>query len=454
MTRCSVITVGRLHTDHIAALEGLHGSVTVDRRCEDLPELLAAAQVTRADAVLIIGETERLTRSLMVQLMQTGVRIVAISDAPAERQRLAHLGAVTFDDDVEPKGLADALTGAQRREADRRSPPADEEFSQLMEASGWAEQAEGSPAGTLQWAAGEEAERQGSSEVVTVVWGASGAPGRTTVAVNMAAELAVSGATTLLIDADTYSSSVALHLGLLHESAGLAQACRAAELGRLDATTLAEVVTPVEVKGQQMHVITGLPRPERWTELRSAALEKVIELARSVYDHVVIDTAPWVEQSATAGFEPGPAQRNGCTTEMLRRADRVLALGGADPVGFSRLVKAVQEIGETVPEAAKPQVVVTGVRRSVIGRSPRRQLEQAWETLGPDGPIAAYLPWDRESCDAALRAGEVLAESAADTVLRLRIAALAGVEVHRREHRLRSALRRRLQRSRAVDSHS
>ena len=62
--------------------------------------------------------------------------------------------------------------------------------------------------------------------------GSAGAPGRTTVAVNLAAELARLGQPTVLVDADTYGGCVAQSLSLLDEAPGLAAATRSAGLGR------------------------------------------------------------------------------------------------------------------------------------------------------------------------------------------------------------------------------
>jgi Mrp family chromosome partitioning ATPase len=64
------------------------------------------------------------------------------------------------------------------------------------------------------------------------VWGPTGAPGRTTVAVNLAAELALLGRHTLVVDADTYGGTIAQAVGLFDESPGLAAAARAAGQGR------------------------------------------------------------------------------------------------------------------------------------------------------------------------------------------------------------------------------
>ena len=60
------------------------------------------------------------------------------------------------------------------------------------------------------------------------VWGPTGAPGRTTVAVGLADEAARLGISTLLVDADVYGGVVAQVLGLLDESPGLAGAARLA----------------------------------------------------------------------------------------------------------------------------------------------------------------------------------------------------------------------------------
>lgn len=433
MSQCSVITVGHIATDHIAALEGLHGEVTVDRRCADLAELLAVVYVMRADAVLIIGQTEHISRSVYDQLAGSGVRIVVISDVAGERERIASLGATVCPDDVSPEELARHLSVSSDTSAVETSTG---DFDELVHAQGWNPKEE---------SFGEPALDAPAESEVTVVWGACGSPGRTTVALNMAAEYALSGESTVLIDADTYAASVAVHCGLMQESAGIAQACRSAEMGRLDTASLRETVTSLEIDSWHCDVITGLPRPQRWTELRAAAFRTLLTVARTRYQRIVIDVAPWVEEDHSFAFDPARAQRNGCTLEALQYADRILAVGGADPVGFSRTVKAVQELHDVLPEAVAPEVVINGVRKSVIGRSPRRQLEDAWQSVDLAPTIEAFLPWDQEAADAALRSGEVLAEAAPQSDLRRSIASLAGISIpaptRRRSRAARSARR-------------
>ncbi|WP_258933641.1 hypothetical protein [Nesterenkonia pannonica] len=138
---------------------------------------------------------------------------------------------------------------------------------------------------------------------ITAVWGPHGAPGRTTTAISIASELAIAGAQVLLVDADSWSASAAAHLGLLEESAGLAQACRAADRGTLDGPGLVRLAQTVRTAGSSWDVLTGLPRPERWAELRPRAVERVLHLAAARYSHVIIDVAaPWstTRRSASA----------------------------------------------------------------------------------------------------------------------------------------------------------
>src|SRR5690606_8110270 len=84
---------------------------------------------------------------------------------------------------------------------------------------------------------------------VLAVWGAHGAPGRSTVAIQLAVELSRSGRRTALVDADSVAPSIALQLGLGDDAPGLAAACRRAELGSLDAAELSRLSSPVETSG-------------------------------------------------------------------------------------------------------------------------------------------------------------------------------------------------------------
>ncbi|WP_218220498.1 AAA family ATPase [Nesterenkonia sp. Act20] len=448
MQRWSVVTTGALRADHIAAVEGLQGPVTIERRCADLAELVAVCRTGRSDAALVIGSTELLTATVLADLQEGDRQVVAISAVAEERARLRNLGLTCFDDDVGAEALAAALQGRQparsaasAEDSDQDpAPDPDQAPSQSHGAesragawSGWGHGEEPSPLESMDppmvervsdEAVPPSIDRSSDDQLmddsriddreavhciqgITVVWGAPGSPGRSTVAVNLAAEIALQGQEVLLVDADTVAASLVPQLGLMEETAGLAQACRAADLGRLDPQALQTATSAVQVSGARLALLSGLPRAARWPEIRERSLRAVLQLARTRYDYVIVDVAACVEQDEELSYDTLAPQRNGAALTCLRHADRVLAVGAADAVSFSRLVKAIEDLQLSLPETAAAQVdvVINKVRSEVIGRSPRDQLGQTWRRLGPDRGIAAFLPMDASGCDAALLAG-------------------------------------------------
>ncbi len=125
----------------------------------------------------------------------------------------------------------------------------------------------------------------------------------------------------LLVDADSYGASIAAMLGLLDEAAGLAQACRLADQGLLDGEALLRVAVPVVTKTGTFHVLTGITRADRWTELRAAALSLVLARARQVAEVIVIDTGFCLESDEELSFDTMAPRRNAATLRSLELAD-------------------------------------------------------------------------------------------------------------------------------------
>ena len=254
---------------------------------------------------------------------------------------------------------------------------------------------------------------------VTTVWGPTGAPGRTTVAVTLAAQLAAAGVRTLLVDLDTWGASVAQVLGLVDEAPGVAAAARASEQGTLDVPGLARLA-PEVVPG--LRVLTGLPRADRWPELRTAAVEDVLRLARGVADHVVVDTGFAVEDDEELSYDTAAPRRNAATLTALEASDQLVVVGAADPVGLQRLVRAVQDVA--VLPSPRPTIVVTKVRASVAGRHPERAIGDVLRRFAGMDAVR-FLPWAPDECDEALLAGRSLVEVAPRADLTVAVAELA-----------------------------
>jgi MinD-like ATPase involved in chromosome partitioning or flagellar assembly len=272
---------------------------------------------------------------------------------------------------------------------------------------------------------------------VVAVWGPTGAPGRTTIAVNLATELAGLGIPTVLVDADTYGGSVAQALSFLDEAPGIAAATRAADQGTLDLPTLARLA-PTATGG--LRVLTGIPKAERWPEIRPAALERVLTVCRSLAQVVVVDCGFNLEEDEELSYDTMAPRRNAATLTTLAAADEVVVVGGCDPVGLQRLVRGLQELGTV--QAPAPTVCVNRVRSGAVGSHPERRVSEALSRFAGVTDVL-FVPDDPGALDTALLEGRALAECAPQSPVRPAVRAVAervaGAPVggNRRRRRLR-----------------
>jgi MinD-like ATPase involved in chromosome partitioning or flagellar assembly len=220
----------------------------------------------------------------------------------------------------------------------------------------------------------------------------------------------------VLVDADPYGGSVAQVLGVLDEVSGLLAATRLAGAG-----TLEEGFGSVQ-RGldERLSVVTGLPRPDRWTEVRPGTVEAVLEIARH-RGHVVVDTGFSLEDDPATDYGSRPG-RNQLTVDALVAADEVVAVGTADPVGLSRLVRGLVELRETVGPV--PVRLVVNRMRPTLGWS---EHDVASMVAGFARPVGLhFLPDDRDAVDRALVTGRTLTESAPDSALVRALTEVAG----------------------------
>jgi MinD-like ATPase involved in chromosome partitioning or flagellar assembly len=255
---------------------------------------------------------------------------------------------------------------------------------------------------------------------VVAVWGPTGAPGRTTVAVGLADEAARLEVPTLLIDADVYGGVVAQVLGLLDESAGLAGAARQAAAGTLDAASLIRLAWAVR---PHLRVLTGLARADRWPELRPRVVSTVLDEGRRLAELTVVDCSFSLEDDEELSFDTAAPRRNGATLAILETADTVLCVSGADPVALQRSVRALGELRDALPDV-EPVLVVNQVRRGPVPGDPEGEIAAALQRFA-GREVRFFLPADRRATDAALASGRALAEVAPGSALRTALRALA-----------------------------
>lgn len=245
---------------------------------------------------------------------------------------------------------------------------------------------------------------------VTAVWGPTGAPGRTTTAIALAAEIAATGLRVALVDADTIGAAVAPALGLLDEAPGLAAACRLAAAGALSNGELDRIAQRHRGTKGDLLVLTGIGRPARWPELSADRVTKVLEACRGWADHTVVDTGFNLEADEELVSDLFAPRRNAATLAALRSADTVVAVGQADPVGLARYVRAYGDLVEIV-EPHRVRAVIGKVRQSAVGLGAGGQIRASLQRFGGIDDVT-LVPADTAACDSALLTARSLPDAA------------------------------------------
>jgi MinD-like ATPase involved in chromosome partitioning or flagellar assembly len=172
-----------------------------------------------------------------------------------------------------------------------------------------------------------------------------------------------------------------------------------------------------------LRVLTGVPLPSRWPELRPTALAAVLSAARALADVTVVDCGFCLETDEELSFDTIAPRRNGATLAVLDDADLVLVVGSADPIGMQRLVRGLTDLREA--EVGAPAwIVLNRVRDGAVPGDTRAELTAALERFDGRRP-AAFLPADGRSLDAAVASGRLLREVSPAGPLRRSVAELA-----------------------------
>lgn len=240
---------------------------------------------------------------------------------------------------------------------------------------------------------------------ILVLWGTHGAPGRTTLAANIALELVKAEQSVCLIDADCVSPSLSQLFAIDEHAAGITAATRLVGQSRFDREQFLRLAKSIEIANRELFLLTGMPTPSRWSELMPDRIEELLEVARENFEFVVVDVSASLEarligaQSAT--------ERNSATLTALRMADRVIAVCAADQISVHRFLWALQDL-RAIKIEAEITVVVNRLRSSVLGSSAARQVSDTLARLA-QVVIAAFIPDDPIAFDQALLSGKPVA---------------------------------------------
>ncbi|PXA76122.1 chromosome partitioning protein [Auritidibacter sp. NML120779] len=437
MTAVRVATTFSARFDHIAAIESMQSEVMVSHRCRSVAELIALARSGMIDVALIAEDYHEVGLETTDAFAESGMehlRWGVVCDMPAERHRLQALDIQVIRAETTGEELIEWIQNLQPtlpRARDTEPLRPHESRDATDHALRALLQTDPTSGVTHQTDPGQQEHPEDlgygarcQAGNVIAVWGPHGGVGRSTVAVNLAVELTTWGKHVLLIDADTHGASVATMLGLLDDSAGIAQASRAAEHHRLSVEELRSHCHRVGVGGQYLDVLTGLTRPDRWAELRPSSLQTIFAQARSGWDLVVIDAGFGLEEDEELSFDIPAPQRHAATLSAIHAADTVVAVGTADPIGLPRLIGGIEQIGEK-QISGEVIPVLNQVSSASSGFNPKRGITEVWQRFGPQLKLEVFLPDQPQQCRTALLRGQALIEVAPKSPLRRAVNELA-----------------------------
>ena len=259
--------------------------VLVVAQCLAADQLLQAVDSREVDAVVVAWSLHRLTDAVLEQLDRSGLPVALLVPDPTDqrwRGRRGPVMAVAADDAT----IRQALVAARRGEP----------FISLSR-----------PRTAAQPVILKDADKPvGPSAGVIAVAGGAGSPGRTMVAINLAAALGAA-APTVLLEADLCAPTVAAFLDR-DPSRNL---CTLTHAVREDphawAPALADELQPLCSPSPQALVLCGLPKREMRFSIAPAFMERLITELAAHYRYVVIDVGPdWLGPDvAAANHWPG-----------------------------------------------------------------------------------------------------------------------------------------------------
>ena len=371
--------------DRLSAEATRHGHVIV-ARCSSGHELAAAVSAHQPDVVIASAEPRYLTDRVIALSDDSGTRIVALVDSEPGRRHAALLGLYETLDSAAKWADVEALFDRAPEVVARREAPAPDHAGR---------------------------------GVVIAVWGPAGSPGRTTLAIAVAAELAALGHSVALADLDTYGASIAPALGILDEAPGFAAACRLAGSDSLTRSELERIAQRYESPAGGFWVLTGIGRPSRWPELSADRVAKSIARCREWVEYTVLDVGSSLENDEEISSDLYAPRRNAATVTGVHAADHILAVGSADPVGLARFLRSHVDVLEAA-STHTVTVVMNRVRASAIGMNPHGQVTQTLSRFGGiESPV--LVPFDLAALDGALLSGRTLTEVAPRSPARVAI---------------------------------
>lgn len=357
------------------------GQAITIRQAQNPSEVLAAISTQECDLLLVQASPSYLKKEILGSCDLFSVPILAITDTDADIRYATDLGLAQrvtlhacWSEILDEAGVSQSPTGIDVIQMQgSNEEPAGFELGIAKQETFTLERV-----GNMPTAASDV----DSSKVISV-WGPTGAPGRTSVAIALAMQAGARGVNTLLIDADTYGGLISLQTGLGFDTSGIAAACRLAHKDELTHDALLRFTEIVPEPGGDVHVLTGISEASRWPEISASKITTLLCLARNWFDLVIVDVGFNLETDEEITSDMFAPRRNAATLTALRDSDSIVAVSGAGSVAVARYMRSVRELHERFSDKDIYCLV-----NNVPSKAAGQQVREVLERFGGISPVA------------------------------------------------------------------
>jgi MinD-like ATPase involved in chromosome partitioning or flagellar assembly len=244
------------------------GDIVVAERCLSADQLVACVQHGSIDVILVSYDLHRLNEARLDELTRSRLPVALLTPDPNDERWHSFPGALVSVD-AEPDTMRQALLDVIRGEHRRPATPRAEAEAPSVELDGLADAPE-------------------ALSVITLASG-HGSPGRTTVALGLAAALGAV-APTILVDADLSGPSIAAWLDA-DPTRNISMLVHAEpETARDWDRAIKQEVQLLHPRSPHAVVLCGVPKPEMRSLIPVSFFERLVAELRQRYRYVVLDT--------------------------------------------------------------------------------------------------------------------------------------------------------------------
>lgn len=331
----------------LAQALGDRADVELVMRCVDRVEAIAVIRGGGIDALIALGSPQWFDEELADEALRAALRIVGVG-VTAEGSSIARHATNLLPGDASPSDIL-----RRCRESAISSPPPPIS-------------ARSSPA---------------NGRLISV-WGPKGAPGRTTVAMELASVLAAIDRSTLLIDADPYGGDVRQAADIVEDLPSVIWAAQLASRGQLDAGRIVSSLRRIGERGPVL--MPGLPRADLWHEVSPYGWRQLLIVSRSLFRYAVCDVGFCLEVDDHP-YAADQGERNLMTRSTLQSSDKIVAVCRGDAVGIKNFMWAYDALTDLV----EPEKVVIVANR--VRQGEEREVADVLKRQTGVRPVA-YLP--------------------------------------------------------------